>query len=159
MRNRTSSFAESVISQQLAVWQLSQAGQSPESSEQRLSTLQAQLAVLQSKYTDDHPDVIKMKNDIAAEKKRIELADQKKPVATDKPARAVTEPLQVQQLRAQVHQYEQVIKERTAQQENIQSQIALYQARVQSTPGVEQEYKEVTLLATIRRRSISTMTC
>jgi len=37
-----------------------------------------------------------------------------------------------------------VIKERTSQQEDIQKQIALYQARVQSSPAVEQEYKELT---------------
>jgi uncharacterized protein involved in exopolysaccharide biosynthesis len=37
-----------------------------------------------------------------------------------------------------------VVKDRTAQQEDIQKQIKLYQARVQSTPAVEQEYKELT---------------
>jgi uncharacterized protein involved in exopolysaccharide biosynthesis len=56
----------------------------------------------------------------------------------------LAEPSQIQQLRAQIHQYDQVIKERTQQQEDIQKQIALYQSRVQSSPTVEQEYKLIT---------------
>ena len=139
------SFAESVLSQQLAVWQASQAGQNPESLDQQLSALQAELVTLQSKYTDDYPDVIKLKNNIATVKQQIDQAEQqKKSAGPEKPARTLTEPSQIQQLRAQIHQYDQVIKERTAQQEDIQKQIALYQARVQSSPGVEQEYKELT---------------
>src|ERR1035437_917706 len=139
------SFAESVLSQQLAVWQASQAGQNPESLDQQLSALQAQLVTLQSKYTDDYPDVIKLKNNIATVKQQLDQAEQqKKSAGPEKPARTLTEPSQIQQLRAQIHQYDQVIKERTVQQEDIQKQIGLYQARVQSSPGVEQEYKELT---------------
>jgi polysaccharide chain length determinant protein (PEP-CTERM system associated) len=139
------SFAEAVLSQQLAVWQASQAGQNPESLEQQLDALQAQLVTLQSKYTNDYPDVIKLKNNIATVKQQIDQAEQqKKSAGAEKPARTLTEPLQIQQLRAQIHQYDQVIKERTTQQEDTQKQIRLYQARVQSSPAVEQEYKELT---------------
>ena len=139
------SFAESVLSQQLAVWQASQAGQNPESLEQQLGALQAQLVTLQSKYTSDHPDVIKLKNDIVTMKQHIDQAEQqKKSASAENPAKTSAEPSQIQQLRAQIHQYDQVIKERTTQQENIQKQIGLYQARVQSSPAVEQEYKELT---------------
>jgi uncharacterized protein involved in exopolysaccharide biosynthesis len=54
------------------------------------------------------------------------------------------EPAEIQQLRAQIHQYDQEIKERSAQQTDIQKQITLYQSRVQATPAVEQEYKLLT---------------
>jgi uncharacterized protein involved in exopolysaccharide biosynthesis len=37
-----------------------------------------------------------------------------------------------------------MIQERTVKQEEIQRQIKMYQARVQSSPAVEQEYKELT---------------
>src|ERR1700736_3515949 len=60
------SFAESVLSQQSATWQASQSGVSPETFDQQLAALQTQLLVLQSKYTADHPDVIKAKSDIAS---------------------------------------------------------------------------------------------
>jgi polysaccharide chain length determinant protein (PEP-CTERM system associated) len=139
------SFAESVLSQQLSAWQASQSGVSPETFDQQLAALQTQLLALQSKYTDDHPDVIKAKSDIASLKQKIADAEQQqKNAPPDKAPRVTAEPAQIQQLRGQIHQYTQVIKERTQQQEDIQKQINLYQSRVQSSPAVEQEYKLLT---------------
>ena len=139
------SFAESVLSQQLSVVQASQTGTNPETLDQQLAAMQAQLLALQSKYTNDHPDVIKAKADIVALKQKVaDSEQQQKNAPPDKTARAAVEPAQIQQMRAQIHQYNQVIKERTQQQEDIQKQINLYQSRVQSSPGVEQEYKLLT---------------
>jgi polysaccharide chain length determinant protein (PEP-CTERM system associated) len=139
------SFAESVLSQQVSAWQGSQTGTNPETNEQQMAALQAQLLALQSKYTSDHPDVIKAKNDIAAMKQKMAENDQQqKNALPEKIIKAATEPAQIQQLRAQIHQYDQVIKERSQQQEDIQKQINLYQSRVQSSPAVEQEYKLLT---------------
>jgi polysaccharide chain length determinant protein (PEP-CTERM system associated) len=139
------SFAESVLSQQLAAWQASQSGANPETFDQQLAALQTQLLVLQSKYTDDHPDVIKAKSDIATLKQKIADSDQQQRNAPpDKTIKTAVEPAQIQQMRAQIHQYNQVIKERTQQQEDIQKQINLYQSRVQASPAVEQEYKLIT---------------
>jgi polysaccharide chain length determinant protein (PEP-CTERM system associated) len=139
------SFAESVLGQQLSAWQASQSGINPETLDTQLAALQAQLAVLQSKYTNDHPDVIKAKGDIATLKQKIaDSEQQQKNAPPDKAIRAAAEPAQIQQLRGQIHQYTQVIKERTQQQEDIQKQINLYQSRVQSSPAVEQEYKLLT---------------
>src|SRR3982074_901050 len=138
-------FAESVLGQQMSAWQASQSGANPETLDQQLVTLQAQLLALQSKYTNDHPDVIKTKNDIVGLKRKIADAEQQQRNApSERSARAAAEPAQIQQLRAQIHQYDQVIKERTAQQTEIQKQINLYQSRVQSSPSVEQEYKLLT---------------
>ena len=139
------SFSESVLAQQMASWQASQAGQNPETFEQQLATMQAQLLALQSKYTADHPDVIKAKSDIATLTQKIaEAEQQRKSAPVDKSPKSSSEPTQVLQLRAQIHQYDQVIKERTQQQEDIQKQINLYQSRVQASPAVEQEYKLLT---------------
>ena len=139
------SFTESVLAQQLAAWQASQVGQNPETFEQQLTALQTQLLALQSRYTDDHPDVIKAKNDIVALKQKMAEAEQQgKMLPADKAPKSTNEPTQILQLRAQIHQFDQVIKERTQQQEDIQKQINLYQARVQATPAVEQEYKLLT---------------
>jgi polysaccharide chain length determinant protein (PEP-CTERM system associated) len=139
------SFAESILAQQLSAWQASQSGQNPETLDQQLEALQAQLVALQSKYTNDHPDVIKAKNDIALLKKKItESEQQRKNAPAEKSTLPAGEPTQILQLRAQIHQYDQVIKERTAQQEDIKRQIAVYQARVAASPAVEQEYKLLT---------------
>src|SRR5271168_2121403 len=64
-------FTESLLSQQVAAWQAAQTGHDPDTLEQQLSAFQARLATLQSSYTDDYPDVIRAKNDIAALKKKI----------------------------------------------------------------------------------------
>jgi polysaccharide chain length determinant protein (PEP-CTERM system associated) len=139
------SFAESMLTQQLAAWQVTPSGQNPETLEQQLSALQAQLASLKSKYTEDYPDVIKAEKDVETLKKKIsETDDQKTAPKADKPGKTPTEPAQIQSLRAQLHQYDIVIRERTAQQEEIQQQIKIYQGRVQSTPAIEQEYKGLT---------------
>ena len=54
------------------------------------------------------------------------------------------EPTQIAQLRAQVHNLDQVIAEKAREQERIKQQIKLYQDRVQSSPAVEQQFKELT---------------
>jgi polysaccharide chain length determinant protein (PEP-CTERM system associated) len=137
------SFVESMLTQQIAAWQATQTGRSPETLEQQLAALQTQLATLQSRYTDDYPDVIKAKNDIAGLKKQIAASDPQKPSA-DASKKNTFEPSQIAQLRAQVHNLDQVIAEKAREQEQIKKQIKLYQDRVQSSPGVEQQFKELT---------------
>jgi polysaccharide chain length determinant protein (PEP-CTERM system associated) len=139
------SFAESMLSQQIAAWQATQTGRSPETLEQQLAALQTQLATLQSRYTDDYPDVIKVKNDIAALKKQIAASDtQKTSPDASKNQKNTLEPTQIAQLRAQVHNLDLVIAEKAREQEQIKQQIKLYQERVQSSPAVEQQFKELT---------------
>src|SRR5579862_3589949 len=138
-------LAESMLTQQVAAWQATQTGRSPETLEQQLSALQAQLATLQSRYTDDYPDVIKTKNDIAALKKQIALsANQKAATDGSNTQKNALEPPQIAQLRAQVHNLDQVIAEKAKEQERIKQQIKVYQDRVQSSPAVEQQFKELT---------------
>jgi polysaccharide chain length determinant protein (PEP-CTERM system associated) len=139
-------FAESMLTQQIGAWQAAQSGRSPETMEQQLAAMQIQLAGLQSRYTDDYPDVIKSKNDIAALKKKIAENEEQKKQQTvpDKNPKSTVEPPQVAQLRAQIHNYEQVIAEKARQQEQIKQQIKVYQDRVQSSPAIEQQYKELT---------------
>jgi polysaccharide chain length determinant protein (PEP-CTERM system associated) len=138
-------FAESTLTQQVGAWQASQGGHNPETLETQLAALQTELASLQARYTDDYPDVIKTKNDIAAlQRKIVESNDPKTGPGTSKSTAPSMEPAQIQQLRAQVHTYEQVIAEKTKEQEAIKQQIKSYQDRIQSSPVVEQQYKELT---------------
>ena len=138
-------FAESMLTQQLTAWQASEGGHNPGTLEQQLATLQTQLASLRANHTDEYPDVIKTKNDIAALQKKIaEMSDPKADRDANKPQKLSIEPVQVQQLRAQIHSYEQAISEKTKEQEQIRQQIKLYQSRIQSSPAVEQQFKELT---------------
>jgi polysaccharide chain length determinant protein (PEP-CTERM system associated) len=138
-------FNESLLAQQVAAWQASQTGRDPETLEQQLIAAQAHLATLQNSYTDDYPDVIKARNDIAALQKKIADSDgpNKLPGNSKSPKQSI-EPSQIQQLRAQIHNDEMIIGAKTKEQEQIRKQIGVYQERIQSSPAVEQQYKELT---------------
>jgi polysaccharide chain length determinant protein (PEP-CTERM system associated) len=137
------SFAESQLTQQIAAWQATQGGHDPDTLEQQLSQLQTQLASLEARYTEDYPDVIKTKSNIAGLQKRIAESDTKAP-SDAKPTRAQAEPPQVTQLRTQIHTSDQIISEKSKEQEQIKQQIKMYQDYVQSSPVVEEKYKELT---------------
>jgi hypothetical protein len=110
-----------------------------------LIAAQARLATLQNSYTDDYPDVIKAKNDIATLQKKIADSDgPNKLPGSSKSSKPSIEPSQIQQLRAQIHNDEVIIGAKTKEQEQIRKQIGVYQERIQSSPAVEQQYKELT---------------
>jgi polysaccharide chain length determinant protein (PEP-CTERM system associated) len=139
------SLAESMLTQQIAARRASQTGKNPETFEEQLAALQTRLADLQARYTEDYPDVIKTKTEIEALKKKI--AESEVPNKAEAPGqseKASIEPLQFSQLRAQIRTDEQDIAQKTKRQEQIQEQIKLYQGRMQASPAVEQEYKELT---------------
>lgn len=69
-------FDETLLRQQEASWRASQLGQNPETDDQRLVALQDQLAALRSKYTEEYPDVVKLKARIADLKTKIATAPQ-----------------------------------------------------------------------------------
>ena len=138
-------YSESLLAQQSAAWQASRAGTNPDTLDHQLSVLQAQLVTLQSRYTEDHPDIIKLKREIAKLKKALaENASASDALSKDVKKVGVNEPPELQQLRLQIHQLDSVVKERAAEQQMLRQQIGLYQSRVQLSPRVEEEYKQLT---------------
>ena len=139
------SYTESLLEQQLASWKNAQSITSPETLQQQLAQLQAQLIDLQGRYTDDHPDVIKTKADIAAVKKQLAALDNPgaKSTAASSDKGSGSEPPEIRSLRLQVHQYEDMITQATRDQKKLQDEIALYQGRVAASPAIEEEYKEL----------------
>lgn len=137
-------FNETMLSQQLANFQAASANNvSPESQEQQLSILQAELASLMSRYTPQHPDVIKLKAQIEDLKKRLAAEPAaKSPAATEQSK--LREPASIQQLRAKVRQDDQNIADLTKRQNQIQDQTRVLQSRIQASPMVEQQFKELT---------------
>ncbi len=143
-------YLESLLAQQVAAWESSQAASpganSPETLEDQLATLQRQLVTLEGRYTLDHPDVIKTKNDIAQLQKKIDQAAAKtkdKPTEDSKKDKR-PEPPQIQQLRNQIYLAEQTMQQSAREQTKLQEEIKDYQRRVQLSPVVEQQYKEIT---------------
>jgi polysaccharide chain length determinant protein (PEP-CTERM system associated) len=142
-------YMESLLAQQLSIWEASQKGAGPREEntlQQQLANLQAQLAAMQAHYTADHPDVVKLKGDIAALEKKIESNSAQakdKTVRAPAPANRV-EPPEIQQFRFQIHQLEQLIREKTREQARLREQLNTYQARLSMSPAVEREYKGIT---------------
>jgi len=142
-------YAESLLTQQLSVWEKSQAtsvGPRADTLEKQLTDMQTQLVSLEAHYTPDHPDVVKLKEDIAALKKKIEdnAAHDKDKSAPPPEQAGRREPPEIQQLRFTIHQTEVLIHEKTREQARLKEQLNLYQGRLSMTPAVEQQYKELT---------------
>ncbi len=138
-------LAKSMLQQQIAARKASQTGKNPETYGEELATLETQLATLQAKYTDDYPDVIKIKTQIAAIRQKMAESDEaNKNLDSDTAGKGGMEPLQFIQLRAQIHADDLAIAEKTKQQEQIQQEIKAVNALVQSSPAIEQQYKELT---------------
>ena len=76
-------YTESILAQQLAAWQSTQSSTNPQTLQKQLSDLQSTLLGLQARYTDDHPDVIKTKADIAEVKKKLAEINKASSDATD----------------------------------------------------------------------------
>jgi polysaccharide chain length determinant protein (PEP-CTERM system associated) len=137
------SMNETLLSQQEANWKASQAAaQNPETLEEQMRTREEQLTVLKSRYTEDHPDVEKLKNEIAELKKKIEQM----PSGDDSPIkpRKQTEPPQIQQLRTRIKQEELNYAELGKRQAKIQEQIRVIEGHIEASPMVELQLKELT---------------
>jgi len=140
-------YTESMLSQQIAAWKNSLSSTNPQTLETQLTQLQAQLLQLQARYTDDYPDVIKTKADIAEVEKKLKevnaaAAASNSTEGGDKASAA--EPAEIRQLRLQIHQYQNVIDQATIDQKRLQSQIGIYQSRTSMSPTVEEQYKLLT---------------
>src|SRR5262249_6234571 len=121
-------YAESQLAQQLTVWNSVQSSTNPESLQKQLAQLQSQLITLQDRYTDDHPDVVKTKNDIAEVKrklKEISAASDHDDDPTQK--ESVSEPPEIRQLRLQMHQNGDAIAQASRDQKRLQHDIQIYQ--------------------------------
>jgi polysaccharide chain length determinant protein (PEP-CTERM system associated) len=139
-------FVQSQLNQQLAAAKLPQTEADPNTLEKQLRVLQEQLATLRARYTDEHPDVVNTRNEIARLQNRIKeysAAGSSQANTSEKDAVAAETP-QIQQLRAQLYQAEMAIRENTAEQTRLKEEISKLQSRVQMSPAIEQEYKTLT---------------
>jgi polysaccharide chain length determinant protein (PEP-CTERM system associated) len=139
-------YADSVLAQQLAAWKSSQSSSNPATLQKQITDLQAQLITLKARYTDDYPEVVKTKGDIRELQKKLDeidaAASNSTGVTGEKPN--LSEPPEIQQLRAQQHQYQGLIAALTREQQRLQQQIRIYQGRVALSPAVEEQYKQLT---------------
>jgi len=140
------SYGETMLAQQLRdVQQQPQRAKTPER-QAELQRLQAEEADLTTRYKDDYPDVVSVRRRI----KEVQAEMAKAPApdasaeATPTPATSVPESANIQQLRAQLRGLDQEITQKKHDQSRLQSQIGLYESRLQASPDVQQQYKTLT---------------
>jgi succinoglycan biosynthesis transport protein ExoP len=131
------------------------AGASPNSLNKDLLDLRRQLREAQLRYTDDHPDVVKLKEKVSKmEKVKQEIDAQ---AATEKPDKgsADVDPasaMEVQrgstssmmQVQSQLKANRLEIQNYQQREKKVESDISMYQARLNLTPATEQELADIT---------------
>ena len=131
---------ETLLNQQEASWKASMKGQNPETLEDQLQARQEQLTVLESRYTEEHPDVVKLKNEIEELKKKID----EDPKGGESPKSRKREPAQLQQLRTRIQQAELTYSDLIKRQAKIQDAIRVVEGHIEASPMVELQLKELT---------------
>jgi polysaccharide chain length determinant protein (PEP-CTERM system associated) len=112
-----------------------------------LDKLLARRDDLTLRYSEDYPDVRAVNRQIAdLQAQMAKEADAPPPAPTAPTATAPNRPdsANVQNLRASLAALRTAIQSKRRQQEGIEQQIRVYQGRVQSTPQVAEQYKELT---------------
>jgi polysaccharide chain length determinant protein (PEP-CTERM system associated) len=139
-------FIQAVISQQSADLQRTDAniGVSVDTLETKLKALIAQKKELENLYTSDHPDVVALSRKIAD--LQAEIAQNNGHPASGGNAATVIrpDPPQLQQAKAQLRSIQQSIAAQKQVQARIEEEIRNYQSRIESSPLVEQEFKQIT---------------
>jgi polysaccharide chain length determinant protein (PEP-CTERM system associated) len=112
---------------------------------QQLTALQAKEAELSSRYTPDYPDVVAIRRDITELKAKIAKEPQAQAATSAGPASGPrpSDSLAVIQLRAQVRGADILIQAKKKELEQTQAAVALYQNRIESSPLVEEQFKDL----------------
>lgn len=109
-------------------------GLPPESSGETLARLQQELRILRIRYTDRHPDVVRMRHAIAELEKDL---GESPPLAAT--ATRATRPIP----RQPEDEMDAELRALKAEEKRLRDSIATYVGRVQNTPKLEQELQEI----------------
>jgi polysaccharide chain length determinant protein (PEP-CTERM system associated) len=117
----------------------------PQSIDQQLNAARSNLAQMETRYTDEHPDVIKLKETVAAlEKLKKQMANEERDkMETGVSPEAVKQSNAMLQLRTQMKLNQQEIEKNTQQLQRLQQEAQVYQARLNATPAVESEMSDM----------------
>lgn len=144
------SYTEMLLDQDLAAWKASQAAPIYPPLRQQLIKLQNQLVLLQTRYTDDFPDVAKTKHEIEELQTKLKQmnqeADQSDAArqATIPRDGAMLEPDEIRRLRDQIYRTDRQIERATQAQKRLQDRIETFQSRFTMNPEIEDEFKQLT---------------
>jgi polysaccharide chain length determinant protein (PEP-CTERM system associated) len=144
--HQDATFIEAVIAQQTSDLQRTDPGSnvSVDSLEIKLRSLISQKKELEQLYTSDHPDVVALSRKITDLQAEIAQDTAHPSPSTGATIASHPEPPQLQQAKAQLRALQQSIATQKQEQARIAQQIRTYESRIESSPMVEQEYKQIT---------------
>lgn len=144
------SHTEMYLEQAVAAWKSAQAAPNFPTLRQQLLRLQSQLVLLQIRYTDDFPDVVKTKHQIEQLQNTLREINAEAD-KSDAPRESTVprdgekeEPPQVVGLREQIYRDDRAIERATAAQDRLQERIDSFQRKFAVDPGIEEEWKQLT---------------
>jgi len=104
-------------------------------SRRRLEDLKVQLAALNKRFTDEYPDVKKLRAEISELEQQLAEASSSRSGPADNPA-YITLASQLASTRSEIESIEQQIRK-------LNEDAAQYRGRLAATPGVEEEYRSL----------------
>ena len=119
---------------------MSDAAMAPASIDSQLDTARANLAAMEARYTDDHPDVKKLKETIASlEKLKKDMAGEARDNCspTSPSPQAVQQSNAMMQLKTQMRLNKMEMDQATQQMQRAEQAAQVYSARLNATPAVE----------------------
>jgi polysaccharide chain length determinant protein (PEP-CTERM system associated) len=144
------SFSQSALDEQTQATAPAAAGPAaiaPQAQQLELETLQKQEEDLSTHYQPDYPDLKQVRRKIADLQKQIAdaaAAPAPAPAAVASAAPSKTDSPAIVEMKAKLRAQDSLIKSKQAEQAQIQAQIRQYQTRIQSSPEVEEESKQLT---------------
>jgi polysaccharide chain length determinant protein (PEP-CTERM system associated) len=142
-------MAQAVQQQQQVDVSSPTSSQTPSSMQAQLQKLVAEEQDLESRYTPDFPDLARVRRDIEALKKKISDTEKGASAPAAANAAVTTKPSlqdtpQLAQMKAQLHLLNRQIEDKRAEQERLRERLAQVQSRVQSSPAVQEQLKQLT---------------
>jgi polysaccharide chain length determinant protein (PEP-CTERM system associated) len=117
-------------------------GTAPNSLQSQLKDAQQLEKDMEGVYTPNHPDVIAVKRRIAT--LRSEIAHETTAPVKDETAVSASDSPQLKQLKTQLRVVRMSMAESKQEQAGIAQQVKAYEAKIESSPMVEEEYKDIT---------------
>lgn len=106
--------------------------------ELQLQKKREELATAQQKYTDSHPDVVRLTNEVAALEEQVKTQPKDRPVMV-----SAGGPNMAQQLSGQLASIQQELRQRTARQVELEEKIRAMQGRVEVLPAVQSQFADL----------------
>lgn len=137
------------LDKELDAWKSAQAAPTFAPLRQQLVSLQEHLVLLQTRYTDDFPDVGKTKREIEALQAKLKEMNSEAEgsdslrEATVPRGGAKLEPASISQLREQIYRSDKAIERATEGQKRMGDRIDAFQRRFNADPEVEEEWKQL----------------